>query len=595
MSNKKISDLKGASYIDYEKDYVLIARDSINNKLRVGAIIEEARAGMPEKLSQLINDIKYLTEDELNTKDYATKSFVRAEVLNAKTETEGPEVNLNDYATVKYVDEQIKNIELTPGPEGPQGLQGPKGDTGEQGPAGATGVQGPAGATGETGPAGPKGEDGLTTSIEVNGSTYNHSNGVITLPSYPIIPTDLSSFTNDSGFATESFVTQKISEAALNGADIELNYSTASPNAPGTASAGTSNTVSRGDHVHPAQTTISGNAGSATQLQTERNITIGNKTNSFNGTANISYTLADIGAAASGHTHDDYILKSGGSASTLTVDELSANDLTAYNDIVIEAPNPSIVFDGSEVPDMGAFKISNSTKENILAIAYNDDYKIAIEPDGDIRPINNKANKLGSVGHIWADVWTDAVRTPSPGMAIIANDDDSDTSPTSERNGLWINSTGIRPLNGDGAMTCGENDYRWSHVWVVSGNATTSDRELKTNINRVDMPIAKSEDNNKFYNFVKDELAFYTWDWKQEELNLEGVPNIGVIAQELEQSEVGKMIVIPPKEEGSNYAISERNMYMSLGIALKQAINKIEAQQEVINSLIDEINALKNK
>jgi len=41
---------------------------------------------------------------------------------------------------------------------------------------------------------------------------------------------------------------------------------------------------------------LTGNASTATKLATARNITIGNATRSFNGTANIAYTLADIGA-----------------------------------------------------------------------------------------------------------------------------------------------------------------------------------------------------------------------------------------------------------------------------------------------------------
>lgn len=45
-------------------------------------------------------------------------------------------------------------------------------------------------------------------------------------------------------------------------------YSTAAPKAGGTASAGTSNTVARGDHVHPAQTigTASGTVSGTTKL-----------------------------------------------------------------------------------------------------------------------------------------------------------------------------------------------------------------------------------------------------------------------------------------------------------------------------------------
>lgn len=94
------------------------------------------------------------------------------------------------------------------GPQGPKGDTGPQGDKGDagaigpQGPKGEVGPQGPAGVDGtpgvkgdkgeagkqgpkgDTGPAGKNGADGLTTAISVNGVTYNHTNGVITLPNY---------------------------------------------------------------------------------------------------------------------------------------------------------------------------------------------------------------------------------------------------------------------------------------------------------------------------------------------------------------------------------------------------------------------------
>jgi hypothetical protein len=56
---------------------------------------------------------------------------------------------------------------------------------------------------------------------------------------------------------------------------------------------------------------ISGNAATATTLQTARTITIGSTGKTFNGSANVSWTLAEIGAQAAGsyaasvHTHDD--------------------------------------------------------------------------------------------------------------------------------------------------------------------------------------------------------------------------------------------------------------------------------------------------
>lgn len=77
-----------------------------------------------------------------------------------------------------------------------------------------------------------------------------------------------------------------------------VTYATATPKAPGTAAIGSVNRVAREDHVHPLQTTVSGNAGSADKLSTARTITIGNKSNTFDGTANITYTLSDIGAKA---------------------------------------------------------------------------------------------------------------------------------------------------------------------------------------------------------------------------------------------------------------------------------------------------------
>jgi hypothetical protein len=54
--------------------------------------------------------------------------------------------------------EQLGAIELTPGPEGPQGEAGPAGEKGDTGEPGAIG---PAGAIGNAGPSGPPGAPGL--------------------------------------------------------------------------------------------------------------------------------------------------------------------------------------------------------------------------------------------------------------------------------------------------------------------------------------------------------------------------------------------------------------------------------------------------
>ena len=127
-------------------------------------------------------------------------------------------------------------------------------------------------------------------------------------------------------------------------------------------SAGTGNTFARTDHRHPAQTTITGNAGSATKLETSRNITIGGATKSFNGTANLAWTLTEIGAAAADHNHDDAYLGINDTA-------VSATKLANAINITIGTASPKS-FDGSadiswSLSDIGAASIAHS--HNYLA------------------------------------------------------------------------------------------------------------------------------------------------------------------------------------------------------------------------------------
>ena len=124
--------------------------------------------------------------------------------------------------------------------KGDKGEKGDKGDTGAKGADGAKGdkgdkgdpftysdftseqlasLKGAKGDKGDKGEAGTNGKDGLTTAVSVNGSTYTHKAGTITLPNYP---TKTSQLTNDSSFATETYVTTKIAEASLSGGDVDL-------------------------------------------------------------------------------------------------------------------------------------------------------------------------------------------------------------------------------------------------------------------------------------------------------------------------------------------------------------------------------------
>lgn len=67
----------------------------------------------------------------------------------------------------------------------------------------------------------------------------------------------------------------------------------------------------RTDNLLPAS--IDGNAMTASEWQTARTFTIGNTGKSVDGSKNVSWTLAEIGAATSGHNHDSTYLKLDGS------------------------------------------------------------------------------------------------------------------------------------------------------------------------------------------------------------------------------------------------------------------------------------------
>ena len=161
---------------------------------------------IPTKTSQLTNDSgfitsipsEYVTESELNAKGYATEDFVTDSINQASVSGGYVHPTTHPASMIVFTDGKTFQNKLDDGTlkgeKGDTGATGPKGDKGDTGATGATGPkgdkgdpgeQGPQGLKGDTGATGPKGSDGLTTKVKVNGQTYTHSNGLITLPNYP--------------------------------------------------------------------------------------------------------------------------------------------------------------------------------------------------------------------------------------------------------------------------------------------------------------------------------------------------------------------------------------------------------------------------
>ena len=103
---------------------------------------------------------------------------------------------------------------------------------------------------------------------------------------------------------------EKQTEDAINGVIDRIDAITgaepsdALPNAPGTASAGTSSKFARGDHRHPAQTSVSGSAGTAAKLQTARAIALTGDASGevyFDGSADVAIAASIENATQSVH------------------------------------------------------------------------------------------------------------------------------------------------------------------------------------------------------------------------------------------------------------------------------------------------------
>ena len=99
-----------------------------------------------------------------------------------------------------------------------------------------------------------------------------------------------------------------IADKAASSHGTHVTWSTTTPKANGTASVGSETKVARGDHVHPLQTSVSGNAGSANKVNKAVTFATSNGAatgTTFDGSAAVTVSYNTVGAAAASHSHDD--------------------------------------------------------------------------------------------------------------------------------------------------------------------------------------------------------------------------------------------------------------------------------------------------
>lgn len=178
--------------------------------------------------------------------------------------------------------------------------------------------------------------------------------------------------------------------AAASSHGTHVSWSSTAPKVAGTAAVGSETKCARGDHVHAAQTSVSGNAGSATKLQTARNIKIGNTSKSFNGTADVTWSLGDImkGQGLSASTACGTLYFNNGGTSHV-------GRLSMYNNA-----------DG-DYTQLACYNVSSGSTMNYISIHPNHiGFNSYVITKGYIRPHNNGSLDLGASEYRWRTVYS---------------------------------------------------------------------------------------------------------------------------------------------------------------------------------------------
>ena len=100
---------------------------------------------------------------------------------------------------------------------------------------------------------------------------------------------------------TKLYIDTELAKKANSSHGTHVTWSTTTPKANGTATIGSETKVARGDHVHPLQTTVSGNAGTATKFASAQSVTLtGDVTGSASSQAgwSVATTLKNSGVTA---------------------------------------------------------------------------------------------------------------------------------------------------------------------------------------------------------------------------------------------------------------------------------------------------------
>lgn len=346
---------------------------------------------------------------------------------------------------------------------------------------------------------------------------------------------------------------------------------------------------------------------------TARTITVGSTAKSVNGSANIGWTLAEIGAVPSytGSSTTIHADSDASSTSEYLLLKAGHNELkiaSSAGGTTVTKGQDKLTFNGNIVYHAGR----KPTPADISAVAYDYsgehlDYahpRIFVPgkewlraPSGGLVPYKHQSGYLGLANKAWYDFHTVHINS----------------KPIGGSDGRWWN---IMPVvSPDGVVEVGRvidfhdaNTHVGDYTYRLHANGGTlyhsgslaqmSDRTLKENIAYIDekpglLSKDRKDNSTPFKDFIKD-FRFATFNYK-EDVNKD--INFGFIAQDIKDSDVGKLMLRNYEKENIDKETSTvRSVDNVLAFDVSSYITIVaKALQEEIKSRDEEITQLKEE